>query len=100
MTAEASGQITKFAAAKIVVATGLSSQEFLPKFDGEETFGSPIFHSKHFPKYADTLDTAKSVTILGGSKSAWDAVYAYASKGVQVNWVIRGMFRAESARRL
>lgn len=100
VTAEGSGQITKFAAAKIVVATGLSSEEFLPRFDGEDTFGSPIFHSKHFPKYSDTLDTAKSVTVLGGTKSAWDAVYGYASKGVQVNWVIRGTFRAQSARHL
>lgn len=81
-----------------MVATGLSSEEFLPKFDGEETFSAPIFHSKHFPKYADTLDTAKSVTVLGGTKSAWDAVYAYASKGIQVDWVIRGMFGAQCAR--
>ena len=97
ITAEAGGQTTRLAAAKIVVATGLSSEEFLPKFDGEETFNLPIFHTKHFPKYSDTLDTAKSVTVLGGTKSAWDAVYAYASKGVQVNWVIRGIFRTQVA---
>lgn len=98
ITAEAGGQTIKIDAAKIVVATGLSSEEFLPKFEGEETFGSPIFHMKHFSKYSDTIDTAKTVTILGGTKSAWDAVYAYASRGVRVNWVIRGMFKVQSAR--
>ncbi|KAL2284256.1 hypothetical protein FJTKL_08985 [Diaporthe vaccinii] len=89
ITAEAGDDVIKIEAAKIVVATGLSSEEFLPRFEGEETFGSPIVHSKHFPKYSDTLDTAKSVTILGGTKSAWDAVYVYASKGIKVDWVIR-----------
>lgn len=100
VTAEAGVKISKFAAAKIVVATGLSSQEFLPKFDGEETFSQPIFHMKHFPKYSDTLDTAKSVTVLGGTKSAWDAVYAYAANGVAVDWVIRGTSINKSARHL
>lgn len=94
ITAEAGDHIIKLGAAKLIVATGLSSEEFLPRFDGEETFNSPIVHTKYFPKYSDTLDTAKSVTVLGGTKSAWDVVYAYASKGVRVDWVIRGMFRA------
>lgn len=92
VTAESGGQTFKFTAARVVVSTGLSSEEFLPKFDGEESFVSPIFHVKYLPNYADTLDAAKSVTVLGGTKSAWDAVYAYASRGVQVNWVIRGVF--------
>lgn len=99
MVAEAEGRIIKITAARLVVATGLSSEEFLPRFDGEETFTSPIFHSKYFPKYANTLDTAKSVTVLGGTKSAWDCVYAYASKGVQVNWVIRGIFKTKAVMR-
>ncbi|KAJ0118222.1 nicotinamide mononucleotide permease [Diaporthe amygdali] len=50
MVAEAEGRIIKITAARLVVATGLSSEEFLPRFDGEETFTSPIFHSKYFPK--------------------------------------------------
>ncbi|KAL1853218.1 hypothetical protein Daus18300_011866 [Diaporthe australafricana] len=83
VTAVAGGQTIKLTAARLVVSTGLSSEEFLPKFDGEESFASPIFHVKHLPKHANTLDTAKSATVLGGTKSAWDAVYAYASKGVQ-----------------
>ena len=77
-------------ARKLVMAAGLTSEPFLPNIQGQEEFGMPIFHSKDFIKYADTLDSAKRVTVFGGTKSAWDVVYAYASKGVKVDWVIRG----------
>jgi cation diffusion facilitator CzcD-associated flavoprotein CzcO len=80
-------------AKKLIVATGMTSQAFLPTFKGQESFGVPLFHSKDFAQHAATLDTAKSVTVLGGTKSAWDAVYAYATKGIEVNWVIRGEIR-------
>ncbi|KAJ4231911.1 hypothetical protein NW759_002307 [Fusarium solani] len=76
-------------AKKLVVASGLTSQAFLPHFEGEEKFGAPIFHGKDFVNHADTLQTAKSVTVFGGTKTAWDLVYQYATKGVEVNWVIR-----------
>lgn len=77
-------------ARKLVMAGGLTSEPFLPHIEGQEKFGVPIFHSRDFTKYAGTLDSAKTVTIFGGTKSAWDVAYAYASKGVKVNWVIRG----------
>jgi cation diffusion facilitator CzcD-associated flavoprotein CzcO len=77
-------------ARKLVVATGLTSDAFLPDFAGQEDFGVPLFHSKDFLQHADTLETAKTVTVFGGTKSAWDAVYAYATRGVKVNWVMRG----------
>lgn len=80
----------KILAKKLVVATGLTSQPFLPDFDGQEKFGRPLFHGKDFLKHAETLDTAKSVTVFGGTKTAWDLVYQYATKGIEVNWVIRG----------
>jgi cation diffusion facilitator CzcD-associated flavoprotein CzcO len=77
-------------AKKLIVATGMTSQAFLPTFEGQESFGLPLFHIKDFLQHAKTLETIKTVTILGATKSAWDAVYAYASKGLDVNWVIRG----------
>lgn len=77
-------------ARKLVMAAGLTSEPFLPRIEGQEQFGVPIFHIKDFMKYADTLDSAKTVTVFGGTKSAWDVVYAYGSKGVKVDWVIRG----------
>lgn len=81
---------TKIKARKLVVSTGLTSEPFRPKIEGEERFGGLIFHSKEFLQHADTLeDTTKRVTVFGGTKSAWDTVYAYATKGFKVNWVIR-----------
>ncbi|KAF6829303.1 flavin-binding monooxygenase-like protein [Colletotrichum musicola] len=83
-------------AKKLVIATGLTSQAFLPDFEGQESFGAPIFHGKDFLQNADTLETSKRVTVFGGTKSAWDLVYAYATKGIAVNWVIRGTFLTSS----
>lgn len=88
-TAENAPGETQIKARKLIVATGLTSEPFLPEFVGQDTFGVPLFHGKDFLKHADTLDSAKTVTVFGGAKSAWDAVYGYASKGIKVNWVIR-----------
>ena len=76
-------------AKKLIVATGLTSEPFLPHFAGQESFGKPLFHGRDFKQHAATLDTATSVAVFGGTKSAWDMVYAYASKGIKVNWIIR-----------
>ncbi|KAI5457692.1 hypothetical protein BGZ63DRAFT_364490 [Mariannaea sp. PMI_226] len=81
----------KIWAKRMVVATGLTSQPFLPNFQGQEHFDRPLFHGKDFLDYAETLEVAKSVTVFGGTKTAWDLVYQYASKGIEVNWIIRGM---------
>ncbi|ROV99039.1 hypothetical protein VMCG_06610 [Cytospora schulzeri] len=93
VTTESGGETAKLSTARLVVATGLTSEAFLPNFEGQEDFGVPIFHSKYLQENRNTLDTAKSVAVFGGTKSAWDAVYAYASKGIKVNWVIRGQYR-------
>jgi cation diffusion facilitator CzcD-associated flavoprotein CzcO len=76
---------------RLVVATGMTSEAFLPTFEGSEGFDAPLFHGRDFLAFESTLETAKNVVIFGGTKSAWDAVYAYAAKGVKVDWVIRGM---------
>jgi cation diffusion facilitator CzcD-associated flavoprotein CzcO len=73
----------------LIVATGLTSAAFLPHFDGQETFGGKVFHGKDLLKNAETIEKGKTITVLGGSKSSWDAVYAYASAGAKVNWIIR-----------
>lgn len=84
-------QETKLYARHLVLATGRTSDPFLPHFAGQETFGGKIFHGRDFARNSDTVKTAKAVTIFGASKSGWDAVYAYASAGVKVNWIIRRM---------
>ncbi|PNY26632.1 FAD-containing monooxygenase EthA [Tolypocladium capitatum] len=80
---------SKLYARRLIIATGLTSEAFVPHFDGQETFGGRIFHGKHFPQNRDTLRTAKSATVFGSSKFAWDAVYSYAKAGVKVDWIIR-----------
>ncbi|KAL9563478.1 hypothetical protein ACKAV7_012384 [Fusarium commune] len=84
------GDNIKIKARRLVLATGLTSAPFLPNFEGRNTLGS-IFHGKDLRSHEDTYGTAKSVTVFGGTKSAWDMVYLYATKGIQVNWVIRGI---------
>lgn len=79
-------------ARKLVVATGMTSEPVKPVIEGEEQFGAPVFHCKDFGKHADTLCSAKRVAVLGGTKSAWDVAYSYASSGVEVDWIIRGGF--------
>lgn len=87
------GAESKISARRLIVATGLVSEPFMPHIEGQEVFDRPLFHSKDFLKYAgNPIDTgkAKRVTVFGGSKSGWDAVYAYGTAGVKVDWVIRG----------
>lgn len=79
-------------AKKLIVATGVTSDPFLPRFSGEESFGAPLFHTSALREHQGTLETAKTVAVFGGTKSAWDAVYAYATRGVKVEWIIRGMY--------
>ncbi|KAH8912947.1 FAD/NAD(P)-binding domain-containing protein [Coniochaeta sp. PMI_546] len=88
-TSEGASAETKILARKLILATGLTSEAFLPDFKGQETFNVPLFHSKDFKQHADILDSAKTVTVFGGTKSSFDAVYAFASKDIKVNWVIR-----------
>ncbi|KAK0620523.1 hypothetical protein B0T14DRAFT_432051 [Immersiella caudata] len=89
LTVQSGSSETRLAARKLIMATGFTSDPFLPHFEGQEEFGMPLFHGKRFLQHADTLDSAKTVTVFGGTKSAWDAVYAYGIKGIKVNWVIR-----------
>jgi hypothetical protein len=85
---------------KLILATGLTSQPRIPTLIGEKSFNAPLFHVKEFAHYQDALlgkpsanteddDDRAPIAVLGGSKSAWDAVYACASQGHRVNWIIR-----------
>ncbi|CAI6092769.1 unnamed protein product [Clonostachys chloroleuca] len=73
----------------LIVATGITSEAFLPHFDGQETFRGEVFHGKDFPQHKATLEKGQTVTVFGATKFAWDAVYAYATAGVNVHWVVR-----------
>jgi len=86
---DSDGSQSRLQGRRLICATGLTSEAFLPRFEGQESFGGRIFHGKDFGANRDTLETARSVTVFGGTKFAWDAVYAYGSAGVKVDWVIR-----------
>ncbi|KAF2685481.1 FAD/NAD(P)-binding domain-containing protein [Lentithecium fluviatile CBS 122367] len=76
-------------AGKLIMATGLTSQPFLPKLNGKESFGAPIYHTSEFAKAENGLGPYKKVVLLSGAKFSWDIACAYASAGIQVDWVIR-----------
>lgn len=77
---------------KLIVTTGLTSQPQPMHMQGEGAFNADSVNT------ADLADKApqvlekpgtKRITILGGSKSAYDAVYMFASAGKEVDWVVR-----------
>lgn len=75
---------------KLIVATGITSQAYLPTFSGQETFNAPLFHCRDLLQHeASVLREGERVTVFGGTKSAWDAAYACATSGMKVDWVIR-----------
>ncbi|RFU34093.1 hypothetical protein B7463_g2241, partial [Scytalidium lignicola] len=81
--------ITTVVASKLVIATGLTSEPNIPIFQGQEDFGAHIVHSKQLKSRAEDLASCKSVVVLGGNKSAWDACYSAARAGSHVHMVIR-----------
>ncbi|KAJ5101150.1 hypothetical protein N7456_007202 [Penicillium angulare] len=75
---------------KLIVATGITSQSYLPNFKGQEIFDAPLFHCGDLLKYEnEVIKSGERVTVFGGTKSAWDAAYACATAGMKVDWIIR-----------
>lgn len=78
-----------FKAKKLIVATGLTSEPYVPQIPGMYEYQGTLFHIRDFAKHAETVGRAKKVVVLGGAKSAWDVSYSYATAGAQVDMVIR-----------
>lgn len=76
-------------ASKLIMATGLTSEPFMPKLEGWEGFDAPIYHTSEFAKAENGLGPYKKVVLLSGAKFSWDIACAYASAGIHVDWVIR-----------
>ncbi|GKZ38699.1 hypothetical protein AbraIFM66950_011068 [Aspergillus brasiliensis] len=75
---------------KLLLATGMTSEPFLPHIPGQETYPHPLTHTGTLlPHQASLFQKDKKVTVYGGTKSAWDAVHAAATSGAQVTWIIR-----------
>lgn len=77
-------------ASKLVLATGLTSEPFIPRLPGRETFNGPVFHAKDFKSRAQELAGAKTVVVIGGNKSAWDVCYTSTARlGAKAHMVMR-----------
>lgn len=76
---------------KLIIATGQTSEENIPENLTVTTGSLPIVHSKYMGKSYDKIagDSVSNVTIYGGGKSAFDAVYMCVKAGKKVDWVIR-----------
>lgn len=82
---------TRMLARKFIIATGLTSDAFVPDLPGSDAEGTPpVIHVKDFQARSPELfKTVQRASILGGTKSAWDVCYAFASAGIPVDWIIR-----------
>lgn len=77
---------------KLIIATGQASQPWLPSFPGMETYRRPVIHSTELGGAGQSIISDLSVahvTLVGGSKSAHDALYMFAMAGKRVTWLIR-----------
>lgn len=84
---------TILTASKLMVATGLTSTPMPISLPGASSFTPPLMTFHDFRRSGtQILDDPKiqHVVVYGGAKSAYDTVYAFASRAKKVTWVIRG----------
>ncbi|KAH8704704.1 putative monooxygenase [Talaromyces proteolyticus] len=77
-------------ASKLIVATGVSSEPYIPTWP-KEGFSKPIIHSAQTGTSLDELHSlaVKRVVVLGAAKSAYDTVFLLLKAGKKVDWIIR-----------
>ncbi|KAM7184258.1 putative dimethylaniline monooxygenase [Naviculisporaceae sp. PSN 640] len=87
-----SGAHTTMSCTKLVIATGVLSVPNIPHLRGASDFHAPLVHSSDLGQEAASVmenPDIKTIAVLGGCKSAYDAVYLAASTGHRVEWIIR-----------
>ena len=92
--------VSRISCGKLILATGQASSPYKPAFKGLASFKRPIIHSVDLGTTALSLisdESVKDVTVVGGSKSAHDAVYMFASAGKHVNWIIHSTSHGRGA---
>ncbi|KAK3994451.1 cofactor FMO1 enzyme is FAD, partial [Cladorrhinum sp. PSN332] len=87
-----SGSNETLVSEKLIVATGLTSQPFIPSIPNGG-FRGEVMHTKELGR-TETVAKISSpkintVAVYGGSKSAFDAVYLLLKAGKRVEWIIR-----------
>lgn len=84
------GQPGALVASRLVLATGLTSEPFMPPLPGWETFKGHVFHAKDFKARAQELAGAQTIVVIGGNKSAWDVCYSASARfGAKAHMVMR-----------
>ena len=75
---------------KLIVATGVTSKPRMPNID-TSNFSGKVLHSKDLGRWHEflTSDAVKKVTVVGGNKSAIEAVRLCALAGKTVTWLMR-----------
>ncbi|KAL8655191.1 MAG: hypothetical protein Q9226_003151 [Calogaya cf. arnoldii] len=84
---------TILTASKLMVATGLTSTPMPISLPGASNFSPPLMTFHDFRRAGtQVLDDPEiqHVVVYGGAKSAYDTVYAFASRAKKVTWIIRG----------
>ena len=84
------GEKTAFRAAKVIVATGLTSTPNMPELPGKDHFEAPVIHQESYGQSSIlSSSNLQKVTVIGGGKSAADMVYASVKAEKSVSWIIR-----------
>ncbi|RVX66613.1 hypothetical protein B0A52_09364 [Exophiala mesophila] len=74
---------------KLVVATGLTSEPYMPEFPGRSSFNGRLLHSINLKERSKDIEASREVVVLGANKSAWDTCFSAATAGAHVTMVIR-----------
>lgn len=77
---------------KLIIATGLTSEPFVPEINNKSFRGS-VIHSKELGKREVyervSSESIQSVAVYGASKSSFDAVNLLLRAGKHVHWIVR-----------
>ncbi|KAF1841193.1 cofactor FMO1 enzyme is FAD [Cucurbitaria berberidis CBS 394.84] len=74
---------------KLIYATGANSSPIIPTWPNEN-FERPVIHSLDLGRQQDYIARdVQTATVVGRSKSSYDAVYHLLCEGKKVNWVMR-----------
>lgn len=77
---------------KLIVATGVTNAPHHPQLSGTAEFGGPIVHSGELGTRGSAImenAQVQTVAVIGGGKSAYDAVHLAGKAGKRVEWIIR-----------
>jgi hypothetical protein len=77
---------------KLIICTGLASRANPVNIKGMEDFGRPVLNHGQMTIEADLLAKdadAEVITVVGASKTGYDAVHLFASQGKKVDWIVR-----------